>query len=210
MVKLHPQWQAVYEKVDKKEIGELRMIQGMFSYFNADPQNIRNIPELGGGALWDIGCYPVTLSRYLFQGEPERVAASLEYDPEMKTDRLGSVILEFPHGKAFFGVSTQLVPYQRMHIFGTESHLEIVIPFNAPADRPCVVNQDRGDILLEAVETYAFPIVDQYSLQGDAFSKAILEDSEVPSSFEDALANTRVLLAIFRAARENRWVDLSG
>ena len=206
MVKVHPQWTAVYDKIVNREIGDLRLIQGMFSYHNADPQNIRNIPETGGGGMWDIGCYPVTLSRYLFREEPERVAASLEFDPLMKTDRLGTVIMDFPSGKAVFGVSTQLVPFQSMHIFGTSEHLEVLIPFNAPRDRPCVVHQDGGDILGENTRVHSFPAVDQYTLQGDEFSRAILDDTEVPSTFEDSLANTRVLLAIFRAAAEDCWV----
>jgi predicted dehydrogenase len=208
MVKAHPQWTAVYEKVVNNEIGSLRLIQGMFSYHNIDPQNIRNIPETGGGAMWDIGCYPVTLSRYLFREEPIKVAASLELDPDMNTDRLGTVMMDFPGGKAVFGVSTQLVPFQSMHIFGTREHLEVPIPFNAPNDRPCLIHQDRGDILRENISTHPFETVDQYTLQGDAFSRAILDNSEVPSTFEDGLANTRVLRAIFRAAAEGRWVRL--
>lgn len=205
MVKCHPQWLAAREQVRNGEIGELRYIQGMFSYFNTNPDNIRNIPEVGGGALWDIGCYPVVVSRYLFGEEPRRVAATLEYDPVMKTDRLGSVILEFSSGQAVFGVSTQLVPYQRVHIFGTRAHLEVMIPFNAPVDRPTILTQDSGDILGDDLVSHSFPTADQYTLQGDAFSRAIIEDSEVHSSFEDALQNTRVLKAIFSAAGSGKW-----
>jgi predicted dehydrogenase len=207
MVKSNPQWIAAREKIRNQEVGELRMIQGMFSYFNAHPDNIRNIVEVGGGALWDIGCYPVTLSRYLFDEEPQRVAAVLEHDPVMKTDRLGSVIMDFPSGQALFGVSTQLVPYQRMNIFGTAGHLEVVIPFNAPTDRPNILLQDEGTLLADGDVTHAFPVADQYTLQGDAFSRSILEDTEVHSSFEDALKNTRVLKAIFAAADSGQWVE---
>lgn len=208
MVKLHPQWTAVFDKVFNNEIGTLRLIQGMFSYHNTDPENIRNIPEAGGGAIWDIGCYPVTLSRYLFQEEPIQVAASLEFDPNMDTDRLGTVIMDFPGGKAVFAVSTQLVPFQCMHIFGTRERLEVLIPFNAPNDRPCIVHQDWGDILGEDIRVHTFDTVDQYTLQGDAFSRAIIDNSEVASTLEDARANTLVLQAIFRAAAEQRWVRL--
>ena len=208
MVKANPQWISARQKVRDGELGALRMIQGQFSYYNVDPQNIRNIPEVGGGAIWDIGCYPVTTSRYLFGEEPERVVALLEFDPVMKTDRLGSVIMDFPSGQAVFGVSTQLAPYQRVHLFGTEAHLEVVIPFNAPIDRPNTLLQDTGDILLENVVSHSFPVADQYTLQGDLFSRAILEDGEVPSTFEDALLNTRVLQAIFESARSGGWVKV--
>lgn len=208
MVKSNPQWIETRERVRRGEVGDLRLIQGMFSYYNVDPSNIRNIPELGGGGIWDIGCYPVTTSRYIFEQEPVRLLAILEFDPEMKTDRLASVIMEFPSGQALFAVSTQLVPFQRMHIFGTDGHLEVKIPFNAPNDRPCTVAQDRGSILIDEITTHAYPVTNQYTLMADAFSKAILEDGEVPVSLEDALNNTRVLTAIFESAKRREWVEV--
>ncbi len=209
MVKSNPQWIETRERVRRGEVGDLRLIQGMFSYYNVDPANIRNIPELGGGGMWDIGCYPVTMSRFIFEQEPVRVVALLEPDPEMKTDRLSSVVLEFPSGQAQFAVSTQLVPYQRMHIFGTGGHLEVQIPWNAPNDRSCRVDQDRGSILLDDITTHRYPVADQYSLMGDAFSRAVLEDSEVPVTLEDAHKNTRVLTAIFESAKRGEWVELN-
>lgn len=208
MVKSNPQWIETRERVRRGEVGDLRLIQGIFSYYNVDPSNIRNIPELAGGGMWDIGCYLVTTSRYIFEQEPVRLLAILEFDPEMKTDRLGSVIMEFPSGQALFAVSTQLVPFQRMHIFGTDGHLEVKIPFNAPNDRPCTVAQDRGSILLDEITTHAYPVTNQYTLMADAFSKAILEDGEVPVSLEDALNNTRALTAIFESAKRREWVEV--
>ncbi|MCK4751584.1 MAG: Gfo/Idh/MocA family oxidoreductase [Bacteroidales bacterium] len=208
MVKSYPQWIESRERVRRGEVGELRLVQGTFSYFNADPANIRNIAALGGGGIWDIGCYPVTLSRYLYEQEPVRLVAALEFDPEMKTDRLSSVIMEFPSGQAIFAVSTQLVPYQRMHMFGTKGHLEVHIPFNAPSDRSCTVAQDRGSILLDEITTHSYPESNQYTLMGDAFSKAILEDAEVPVTLEDALNNTKVLTAIFESAKRGSWVEI--
>ncbi|MEN8230410.1 MAG: Gfo/Idh/MocA family oxidoreductase [Bacteroidota bacterium] len=208
MVKSNPQWIETRERVRRGEVGDLRLIQGLFSYYNVDPSNIRNIPELGGGGIWDIGCYPVTISRYIFEEEPVRLVANLEFDPEMKTDRLGSVIMEFPSGQAQFAVSTQLVPYQRMHIFGTGGHLEVQIPWNAPNDRPCTVAQDRGSILLDEITTHAYPVTDQYTHMADAFSKSIQEDGEVPVSLENALNNTKVLTAIFESARSRKWVEV--
>jgi len=208
MVKSNPQWIETRERVRRGEVGEPRLIQGMFSYYNVDPANIRNILELGGGGLWDIGCYCVTMSRYIFEEEPRRLVAILEFDPEMKTDRLSSVMMEFPSGQSQFAVSTQLVPYQRMHVFGTGGHLEVQIPFNAPNDRPCTVAQDRGSILLDEITTHSYPVADQYTLMGDAFSKAILEDTEVPATLEDGLKNTRVLNAIFESAEQGKWVEI--
>jgi predicted dehydrogenase len=209
MVKSNPQWMETRERVRRGEVGEPRLLQGIFSYHNTDPENIRNIPELGGGGIWDIGCYCATMSRYIFEEEPNRLVSNLEFDPGMGTDRLASVLMDFPSGQALFAVSTQLVPYQRFHVFGTRGHLEVRIPFNAPRDRPCTVAQDQGSILLDEITTHAYPVADQYTLMSDAFSKAILNHGEVPVSLEDALGNTKVLTAIFESAKLDKWGDIS-
>ncbi|MBT8346240.1 MAG: Gfo/Idh/MocA family oxidoreductase [Desulfofustis sp.] len=208
MVKSCPQWIDARERVRGAEIGDLRAIQAFFSYDNRDPGNIRNIVETGGGAMWDIGCYPVVISRYLFESEPLRAAATIDFDPSMKTDRLASVVLEFNQGQATFSVSTQLVPYQRVHLLGTTGHLELVIPFNAPNDRSCILRYDSGTLLEEEVVSHSFPVMDQYTLQGDDFARAVLEGTEIKSTLEDGLANTRVIKAIFTAAKEQRWVTI--
>jgi predicted dehydrogenase len=192
MARTHPQWLRAAEIVRSGRIGDLRVVSGHFSYFNRDPKHVRNIAEIGGGAIMDIGCYPITLSRMIFAAEPVRVRAFLDRDPEFKTDRLASVILEYPQGHASFTCSTQLVPYQRMHIFGTTGHIEIEIPFNAPPDKPT-----RIFINDEAEE---FPVCDQYTIQGELFSRAILENTEVPVPLEDALKNMIVIEEIFRSA----------
>ncbi|HWW23352.1 MAG TPA: Gfo/Idh/MocA family oxidoreductase [Edaphobacter sp.] len=205
MVRTHPQWLRAREIVGSGRIGELRSIQGFFSYFNTDPKNIRNIPEDGGGALMDIGCYPINVSRFLFGEEPMRVFGVAERDPVMKIDRLTSGILDFPSGQSIFTCSTQLVPYQRVNIFGTKGRIEIEIPFNAPPDRPCRILIDDGhDVFGSGVTTEALPVCDQYTLQGDAFSRAILEGTAVPVSIEDAVKNMAVIEAIFRSALSGR------
>jgi predicted dehydrogenase len=209
MVKSSPQWIETRERVRRGEVGELRLVQGAFSYHNVDPDNIRNIPELGGGGMWDIGCYGITMSRYLYEQEPVRLVAALEFDPEMKTDRLSSVIMVFPTGQAVFTVSTQLTGFQRMHVLGTKGHLEVKIPFNAPNDRPCTVAQDKGSILLDEITIHDYPVNNQYTLMGNNFSKAILEDGDVPVSLEDALYNTKALSAVFESAKTGRWIEIS-
>ena len=185
MARTHPQWLRAAELVREGRIGELRVVSGYFSYFNRDPNNVRNIADIGGGGIMDIGCYPITLSRMIFAAEPLRVHGFLDRDPEFKTDRLASVILEYPHGHASFICSTQLVPYQKMHIFGTTGRIEIEIPFNAPPDKPTRIF--INDVLEE------FPACDQYTIQGELFSRAILENTEVPVPLEDALKNMAVI-----------------
>lgn len=206
MVRTHPQWLRARELVRSGRIGELHSIQGFFSYFNVNPQNIRNRPETGGGALMDIGCYLIHNSRFMFGEEPEQVSAIVERDPEMLIDRLTSAILDFPSGQSIFTCSTQLVPYQRMQFFGTKGRIEIEIPFNAPNDRPTRIFIDDGrDLFGGGITTEPFPVCDQYTLQGDAFSRAIREDSPVPVSLEDAIKNMAVIEATFRSGESGRW-----
>ena len=206
MVRTHPQWLRARELVEEGRIGELRSVLGFFSYFNDDPRNIRNQVEAGGGALMDIGCYLAQASRFAFNARPERVVACVERDPQMGTDRLTSAILEFPAGQAVFTCSTQLAYYQRIHFFGTRGRIELEIPVNAPSDRPTRLFVDPGkDPFGTGTVTETFPACNQYTLQGDAFSKAILEDTEVPVPLEDAIANMAVIDALFRSAESGRW-----
>ena len=171
-----------------------------------DPGNIRNVLEYGGGGLMDIGCYPIQTCRFIFGQEPRRVAGLVERDPEMKTDRLASVILDFPSAQAIFTCSTQLVPYQRMQFYGTRGRIEVEIPFNAPPNRPCRILVDDGsDLFGTGISSEEFQVCDQYTLQGDQFSRAIHEGGEVPTPLEDSIRNMAVIEAIFRSAESGRW-----
>ena len=204
MVRTHPQWLAVKQLVDDGRIGELRLVVGHFSYFRRDPNDIRSRREWGGGALLDIGCYPITLSRWLFGADPISVVGQIERDPDFDVDRLSSGMLRFPTGQASFTCGGQLVSYQRMQIFGTTARIEVEIPFNAPPDRACRVFIDDGRLLAdESAEVIEFPIVDQYALQADCFSDAIRGVGPVPVSLEDAVANMEVIDRLFQSA--GRW-----
>ena len=206
MARSHPQWLKALELVRSGRIGELRVVAGFFSYFNRDPANVRNVEAWGGGALMDIGCYPITLSRMLFAAEPLRAMGLIERDPEFGTDRLTSAMLEYPSGQCVFQCSTQLVPYQRMHLFGARARIEIEIPFNAPPDRPTRVFVDDGSSLFgDSLRVEELPVCDQYTRQGDLFSQAILEDTAVPTPIEDAIRNMAVIEAVFRSARTGLW-----
>ncbi len=206
MVRTHPQWVGVRELVRSGRIGELRAIEAFFSYFNRDPSNIRNIPAAGGGALMDIGCYPVQISRFVYGAEPRRVLGLVERDPEMKTDRLTSAILEFEAGRAAFTCGTQLVPHQRVEILGTRGRVEIEVPFNAPNDRPTRILVDDGSAPAgRNAEAIEFAPCDQYTIQGDLFSRAVRENTPQPIPLEDAVANMAVIDAVFRSAESGRW-----
>ena len=191
MARTHPQWVRVTELIRAGRIGDLRVVDGFFSYDNRDPKNVRNVAEWGGGGLMDIGCYPITLSRMLFGEEPVRAKSAIEWDPVFKIDRLTSAILEFPSGRCVFTCSTQLAPYQKMRMFGTRGVIEVEIPFNAPPDRPTRIFVDG------VVEE--LPVCDQYTIQGDLFSRAILEDGPVPVPVEDAVKNMEAIEMVFRA-----------
>jgi predicted dehydrogenase len=209
MVRTHPQWLATRDLIRSGRIGDLRTINGFFSYFNREPENIRNQPAMGGGALMDIGCYPVNLSRFIFGDEPRRVLALIERDPELGIDRLTSAILDFPSGQANFTCSTQLVPYQRMQLCGTRGRVEVEIPFNAPPDKPTrILIHDGSDLAGRDAEVREFPICDQYTIQGDLFSRAILENSAPAVSLADSVRNMNVIDALFRSAGAGRWVAI--
>jgi predicted dehydrogenase len=201
MYRYHPQWQRAKRLVDEGRVGELRTIQSFFSYYNRDPNNIRNQSGIGGGSLMDIGCYSISLSRFIFEAEPRRVFGIVEYDSEFEVDRLASGIMDFGRGTSTFTCSTQLVPYQRVNIFGTEGRVEIEIPFNAPPDRPCRMWHQSG----ETVEEIVLEICDQYTIQGDLFSQAVLKDTAVPTPLEDAVANMKVIEALIESGRKGSW-----
>src|SRR5579871_4143184 len=206
MARVHPQWLRAQELVRAGAIGELRAIQGHFSYTNVNPDNVRNKADIGGGALMDVGCYPITLSRMMFGEEPRRVAALIDRDPNFRTDRRTSVLMEYPSGQCTFTCATQLVPYQRMQLFGTKGRIEIEIPVNAPPDRGVRLLRDDGSNLFgENIVAETLPVCDQYTIQGELFSRAILDGSPVPVSLEDAHSNMRVIDAVFRAAATGHW-----
>jgi len=207
MIRSYHQWLRVRELLTEGRIGELRSIVGFFSYFDNDPSGITNQAAYGGGALLDIGCYLVHASRFAFGQLPTRVVAVIDRDPQMQIDRLTSAILDFPGGQSIFTCSTQLVPYQRIHFLGTRGRIEVEVPFNAPMDRPTrLFIDDCGDLFGEGITTESFPASDQYTLQGDAFSKAILDGTGVPVSVEDAIGNMAVIDAIFSSAKSGQWV----
>ena len=202
MYRNHPQWQTARQLVRDGKIGELRTIQSFFSYFNDDPANIRNQADIGGGALMDIGCYPISVSRFIFEAEPQRVFGIVEFDPTFKTDRLASAVLDFGRGTSTFTCSTQLVPYQRVNISGTRGRVEIEIPFNAPPDKPCRLWHEHDG----TNDEIAFPICDQYTIQGDLFAQAVLNDTPVPTPIEDAVGNMEVIEAVIASGRSGEWV----
>jgi predicted dehydrogenase len=206
MVRTHPQWIEARELVRNGRIGTLRSMLGHFSYFNDDPANIRNVPEFGGGGLMDIGCYLINTSRFIFEGEPRRVSGLIDRDPVLGIDRMASMLLDFGTGHLAGTCSTQMVAFQRMQILGTSGRIEIEIPFNAPPDRPCRIVVDSGaDPFGGGADTIEMSVCDQYTIQADLFSAAVLAGRPVPSPLEDAVANMACIEAVFRSAESGRW-----
>jgi predicted dehydrogenase len=201
MVRAHPQWQTARALVRDGRLGEVRAIVGVFSYHNTDPSNIRNVPAFGGGALMDIGCYLINTSRFIFDREPIHVGGAMERDPGLGTDRLTSMLLDFGGAHLIGTCSTQMVPFQRIQILGSRARLEIQIPFNAPPDRPCTLVVDTGvDLFGGGQERIDLPVCDQYTLQGDLFSRAILDDTPQPEPLEDAVRNMECLERVVESA----------
>jgi predicted dehydrogenase len=199
MYRHHPAWVETVRLVREGAIGRLQAVQSFFSYYNDDRANIRNRVEHGGGAVMDIGCYCINLSRMLFGAEPSRIEAAVRRDPEMGIDIVASAVLEFPGGgQSAFTCSIRAEPYQRVHIFGTSGRIEIEIPFNIPPDREArVLVTSGGDPpVAPATETLVFEAADQYSIQASLFARSVLDDIEVPVPVEDAIANLKVIEAI--------------
>ena len=206
MVRFHPQWRRARELTRDGTIGETRAIQTFFSYRLLDPDNVRNRPP-GGGGLYDIGCYAVISGRYIFGADPIRVVSTIERDPKMGTDRLASALVEFPGARhLLFTCATQLSAMQRVTVVGDKGRVEIAIPFNAPPDRKTHITYDSGaDLFGGGARVEEFAICDQYTLQGDAFSRAILGEEKLEFPIEDAVAQMRVLDALFRSGESGKW-----
>lgn len=206
MVRTHPQWLAVHELIKSGRIGDLQVITGIFSYFNDDKSNIRNKLEMGGGALMDIGCYCINISRFVFEDEPQKVSGLIERDSETGVDKLTSAMLDFPNGQATFTCSTQLVPYQRMQFFGTKGRIEVEIPFNIPPDSPTRIQIDDGsDLYGRNIETIEFKAENKFKIQGDLFSLSIRQKNEQAVSLENSFKNMAVIDAIFRSVETGNW-----
>ena len=206
MTRTHPQWRRARALVEDGRLGEVRAISGFFSYFNDDPANVRNVAEWGGGGMLDIGCYLVNTARFIFDSEPAKVAGAVERDRSSGVDRLTSMLLDFNGRHAIGTCSTQLLPYQRIQIVGTRKRLEIEIPFNAPPDTPCRIFLDgAGDLSSAGIEEISFDVCNQYTIQAEEFSQAIVENRPQPAPLEDAVANMACIDAVFRSAESGRW-----
>jgi predicted dehydrogenase len=210
MVRFHPQWLRVRELIRHGKIGELRAVQVFFSYYNDDPANIRNQPAIGGGALYDIGCYGIVSGRFLFEAEPRRAVALVERDPRFGTDRTTSALVDFGEGRQLsFTVSTQCVLYQRVQICGTRGRIEIQIPFNAPQGQAARILTDDGSSLGgKSIAAEVIEPSDQYTLECEAFSRAVRGEISLPYGLEDALINMRTIDAIFRSEKSGRIEDV--
>jgi predicted dehydrogenase len=210
MVRFHPQWLTVRDRVRAGELGDVRSIHSYFSYFNTDAGNIRNMADIGGGALYDIGCYPIVTARFLFGCEPLRAIALVDRDPVFKTDRMVSGMLDFGGGRRLdFTVSTQSVTYQRVQVCGTKKRIEIQIPFNAPLGGATDVLTDDGSRLdLGSTVAQTIPACDMYTLEIDAFSKVVRGEIPLPYGVEDAILNMRVIDALFASEKTGAWVNV--
>jgi predicted dehydrogenase len=203
MYRQHPSWVAVRDLVAAGRIGRLRAVDSWFSYYNDDPANIRNIGEFGGGALYDIGCYTINLSRMLFGGEPDEVVGRVVRDPAQGVDVLTSAILGFGEGTATFTVSTRVETDQRVHLYGDRGRISIDIPFNIPPDRPTRVRVIAGGEppVAPGEEVLEFATADPYAAEADAFAAAVLAGEPVPVPPEDAVANLRIIERVFAGSR---------
>lgn len=204
MYRFHPQWQKALELVNAGTVGDLRAIQTFFSYYNVDPSNVRHDPQMGGGGLMDIGCYPVSQARYLLQREPQRIFATMDIDKNFQVDRDVSAIMDFGDATASFTCSMQLSPFQRTNIVGSAGRIEIDIPVNTSPDLPAKMTIVTND----SSEHIELPVCDQYTLQGTAFADAIINNTAVPTPLQDAINNMKVLEAAVLSHEKGSWAEV--
>lgn len=207
MVRHHPQWHRAREIVRSGELGRVHLVRAAFLYFNDDPQNVRNLADIGGGGVYDIGCYCVIAGRYLFEAEPRRVVALVDRDPSFRTDRLASVIVDFGEGRQLsFVCGTQTAVRQTVEVLGTEANLEIVVPFNAPPDeKTALLVGSGGPADRSLYRREIMPAVDQYAEQAEAFALAVLGEQPLLFGIEDAVNQMKILDAIFRSDKSGGW-----
>ena len=204
MVRHSLQWIDARARVKAGEIGEVKVIQCLFSYMNRDPKNVRNMAGIGGGGMLDIGCYPITIARYIFGAEPLRVTSTIDRDPKFKTDRIAGGLADFGKGRHLsFSISTQLAPYQRVNVLGTKGRIEIEIPFNAPPDAPNRIFVQGME--MNEGEWHSYPVSDQYQLQAEAFGRSIRAKKKSAWGVEDAIGNMKIIDAMFKAEKTNKW-----
>jgi predicted dehydrogenase len=207
MVRHHPQWLKAREIVRSGRLGTVRAIQVLFSYFNRDAGNIRNIAGTGGGALYDIGCYPIVTGRFIFECEPSRVMALVDRDPDFRTDRTTSALIDFGDGRHLtFTTSTQATDYQRVNILGTKARLEVLIPYNAPLGGATRLYLDSGRKLGdESAKPIKIAKCHQYQLEAEAFSRAVRGKEKLAYGIDDAILQMRVRDALFRSENSGKW-----
>jgi predicted dehydrogenase len=212
MVRFHPQWLRARALVQEGRIGELRAVQMFFGYNNIDPDNVRNRADIGGGGLYDIGCYAIVAGRFFLGAEPTRGIALIDRDPTFATDRLTSALVDFGDGRRLdFSVSTQIAPHQRIQLCGSKGRIEIHIPVNAPQGAKTRISiDDCSSLEGGGIVTETLPESDQYQLQGEAFSRAVRGDIALPYGVEDAIANMRVIDALFRSEHSGKWEAVAG
>jgi predicted dehydrogenase len=204
MYRFHPEWQRVYELISVGEIGEVQSIYTFFAYNNPDPKNIRNNPDYGGGGLLDIGCYAVSISRFLLGKEPRKVISLIYNDSNFKVDILSSGIIDFGKARSLFTVATKLFSNQRVDINGSRGYINILIPFNIYPDVPAKVSITTS----VGTRTLEFFPVDQYGLEFESFSLSIRNNKSTPIPSDDIVNNQKVLDALFESAKTKSWISV--
>jgi len=204
MYRFHPQWIKAKQLLDSGELGKIISIHTFFGYNNTDSNNIRNIKEYGGGAMLDIGCYAISVARFLSSLEPKRAHALINQHKNFGTDSIVSGILDFDYFQSSFTVSTEVHPYQKVEVFCSQGRLVIEIPFNTFQDVEIKISVTN----YIGTREIKFPATDQYQLMFDAFADSIIHKNDLPTSIEDAINNMKVIDAIFTSNEKGSWVTI--
>lgn len=206
MVYYHPQWIKLRELLHEGVIGHLRRVEGVFTYFNNDPANMRNQLSLGGGGLPDIGVYPVVTTRMSTGLEPKRIRAQIEFDPTFKTDRYASVEAQFDGFDLHFYVATQMAYRQSMIFHGDKGYIEVHAPFN-----PLKYDHARisvHNVTRDTTTTYSFQNINQYQLQAETFVRKARGAPVSVFSLENSKGNQHFIDMVYEAGKKGNWTEV--
>jgi predicted dehydrogenase len=201
MVRHHPQWQRARALVREGAIGTVKAIIAAFTFDHLPPGDIRYDPAMGGGGLWDVGCYPVTVARFIYGCEPVRATASVERAGEGGVDVMANGLVYFGRNRTLTFLCGMIAgPTQFVRILGTDGSIEVPLPYYdnlEPADH--LIVDSFGKITRESLPA------DAYQCQGEAFSRAVRGETTLEWGVEDAIGTMKTLDSLAKSAASGVW-----
>jgi xylose dehydrogenase (NAD/NADP) len=203
MYRSHPQTLKARDLVATGKLGTVKMIRGSFTFILKKPDDYRWNPGMGGGGLWDVGCYPLSYTRYVLGLEPLEVFG-WQLTGHTGVDENFMAQLRFPGDiYAQFDCSIKLPYHVFMEIVGDEATLIVPNPFNPKAKDKLFLSKNGK------VETLSINAAGSYFCEVEDMADAILLGKPARVTLADTRRNTAAILALFESARTGKPVMLS-